>query len=299
MSTHIWAKKSLGQHFLSDPNILGRIAELSLPAPGSGVVEVGPGTGNLTAHLLERLPRDEAGQAPLLVVERDRRMAPVLLERFGPVFDLIEGDAATLEWSDVFRHPQVPGRKDLGPQPVVVGNLPYYAAVDILWAALLARPARLVLMVQKEVADRFAARHDTSDYGQLSVRLQMRADVRLAFKVGPRAFSPPPKVDSAVVVIQPLPGMRYDVGPVDAFDRLVQAGFGHRRKTLVNALQTSTALAPDTVRQALQDLGLDERIRAEAVDLPRWAELGRRLGPLLTPRQGRPDQGSAIRPPVD
>ena len=266
----IEAKKSLGQNFLHDQGVLNRIADLAQPDEGSGLIEIGPGTGNLTAHLLERMP----AEWHLDVIERDRRMLPLLAERFGERVRVTEADAANVDWPALI--------EGLGPKPVVVGNLPYYAALPILFAVLAAKPARMVFMLQKEVAERLAAKPSTPAQGQISVKIQMRADVRLAFKVGSGAFTPAPNVESAVVVLQPLAAPRFPVADMAAFDALVTAGFSLRRKTLVNALLNAQQRPGDVVRAALTALKIDERIRAEALSLQQWADLARILD---NPRQ--------------
>ncbi len=261
----IHAKKSLGQNFLHDQGVLNRIADLAQPEPGSGLVEIGPGTGNLTAHLLEWLPADWHLDA----IERDHRMVPLLAERFGERVRVTEADAADVDWPALL--------EPLGPHPVVVGNLPYYAALPILFAVLEAKPARIVVMLQKEVAERLVAKPSTPAQGQISVKIQMLADVRLAFKVGSGAFTPAPNVDSAVVVLQPLASPRYALPSVARFSALVTAGFSLRRKTLVNALGNALRIPGDTVRASLTAMAVDERIRAEALTLPQWAALAQRL----------------------
>jgi 16S rRNA (adenine1518-N6/adenine1519-N6)-dimethyltransferase len=259
MTPSFVTRKSLGQHFLHDQAVLQRIAGLCLPA--SSLVEIGPGTGNLTRHL-------RGLDLPLTVVERDRRLPALLASEF-PGLPVIEADAAELDWPALLA--------DRGPQPVVVGNLPYYATFPILFATLEARPARLVFMVQKEVALRLAAKPATSAYGQVSVKLQLRADVQLALTVGRGAFQPPPKVESAVVVVTPLAAPRFPVAHLDRFDALVTAGFGQRRKTLVNALAAGGWQAA-AVRWALQQMGLSETVRGEALGVAAWAQLAHFLG---------------------
>ena len=261
----IHAKKSLGQNFLHDQGVLNRIADLSAPEAGSGLIEIGPGTGNLTAHLLERLPADW----PLDAIERDRRMIPLLAERFGDRVRVTEADAADVDWPALL--------EPLGPRPVVVGNLPYYAALPILFAVLEAKPARMVFMVQKEVAERLVAKPSTPAQGQISVKIQMAADIRLAFKVGSGAFTPAPNVDSAIIVLQPLATPRYPICDAKRFSALVTAGFSLRRKTLVNALGNALRIPGETVRAALTAMAVDERIRAEALTLPQWAALSLHL----------------------
>ncbi len=261
----IEAKKSLGQNFLHDQGVLNRIADLAQPEAGSGLVEVGPGTGNLTAHLLDRLPTDWHLDA----IERDRRMAPLLAERFGERVRVTEADAADIDWPTLL--------DKLGPRPVVVGNLPYYAALPILFAVLEAKPARMVFMVQKEVADRLTAKPSTPAQGQISVKIQMLADVKMAFKVGSGAFTPAPNVESAVVTLEPLATPRFAIPDAQRFSALVTAGFSLRRKTLVNAVGNALHVPGDTVRAALTAIGVDVRIRAEALTLAEWAALARQL----------------------
>lgn len=263
------AKKSLGQNFLHDQEVLRKIAQLAKPEPGSGIVEVGPGTGNLTAHLL-------ALGAPLVTIERDSRLPALLAERFGRELEVIQADAAHVDW------PALLHRAELGPRPVVVGNLPYYAALPILFAAIEARPARLVAMVQKEVAMRLVAGPSTGDYGQISVKLQLIADIRIALRVGRGAFTPVPKVESAVVVFTPLAEPRFPVPDLKRFSALVTAGFAQRRKTLVNSLGAS-GLPAVAVVAALQAEGLDPRIRGEALSVQQWARLAQNLDTAWSP----------------
>ncbi len=259
--------KSLGQHFLHDQKVLRRIADLSLPAAGNSLVEIGPGTGNLTEHLIAVL-QASGNDRQLCLIEVDRRTPAVLEQRFGRVFELVMGDAADLDWSARIASGQ------WGPSPVVVGNLPYYAAIPILFSLLEAqqRPARIVAMIQREVAERLVAKAGASERGQVSVKMQWLADVRMAFHVGRGAFQPPPKVESTVVVLEPLAAPRYPAGEWSATSRLITAGFAQRRKTLVNAL-VNASYPVERVRDALAAAGLDPRIRAEAVDLPAWSRL--------------------------
>ena len=259
--------KSLGQHFLHDQKVLRRIADLAVPEPSSSLIEIGPGTGNLTEHLIDVLKASGNAQR-LCLIEVDRRTPAVLEQRFGPVFDLVMGDAADLDWSGRIH------AGEWGPRPVVVGNLPYYAAIPILFALLEAshRPARIVAMIQREVAERLVAKAGDSERGQVSVKMQWLADVRMAFHVGRGAFQPPPKVESTVVVLEPLAAPRLPAGDWAATSKLITAGFAQRRKTLVNALDNAGYPA-ERVRQALTAAGLDLRIRAEAIDLPGWSAL--------------------------
>ena len=272
-SKTIAPKKALGQHFLHDQTVLERIAALARPEPGSGLIEIGPGTGNLTAHLIAR-----AEDAKIVVVERDRRMPDVLRARFGDDALVIEeGDAVKVDYTALI------AEHGLGEAPVIVGNLPYNAGVPILFSTLEARPKRIIVMLQREVALRLAAKEGSKAYGQVSVKVQLLADVRIAFKVGRGAFSPPPKVMSAVLVLTPLAKLRYEVPSKTRLWRLLEAGFGQRRKTLARALSNTLKLPKELVQAELVALGFPETARAEQLDLASWAALATRLDEALVP----------------
>lgn len=264
-------RKSLGQHFLHDQSVLARIAALAAPEPGSGIIEVGPGPGALTEHLL-------AHQAPLVAVERDDRLPEVLAQRFGDAFAsgqfrLVHGDATRVDWAELLAD------EALGPRPVVVGNLPYNVGAAILMRILEqgSAAARVVVMLQREVALRICAEPGGKAYGLLAVHAQWRSVPRMAMRVGPGAFRPPPKVDSAVVVLQPRAAPPHEVPSQDAFDRVVRAGFGQRRKTLARALANGIGADRDAVGACLERLGLPADARAERLDLAAWAALTRAL----------------------
>lgn len=264
---HIAPKKALGQHFLHDQSVLARIAALSRLEPDSGLIEIGPGTGNLTAHLIA-----QAKGAPFVAVERDRRMPEVLRERFGDAAPFVqEADAVQVDYAALI------AEHGLGPAPVIVGNLPYNAGVPILFSTLAARPKRIIVMLQREVALRLAAAPGSKTYGQVSVKLQLLADVRIAFKVGRGAFSPPPKVMSAVIVLTPLAELRHPVPSRKRLWRLLEAGFGQRRKTLARALSNTLKLPKEIVHDALIALNFPATARAEQLDLASWAALATQL----------------------
>src|SRR5512138_953914 len=219
------AKKSWGQNFLGDEAILDDIARLAAARAGDLVVELGAGLGHLTVRLLARGAR-------VVAVERDRDMAAVLRAELGDRVALLEADAARLDLARIARDHGAPAGR-----LAVVGNLPYHLTSPILFSLLdqAAAVERAVLLVQREVAERLAARPGTRELGLLSVLLQREADVSIERIVPPGAFVPPPKVESAVVCA-------LFREPADAvvsgarFRKLVKAGFGQRRKTLRNAL---------------------------------------------------------------
>ena len=214
-------KKRFGQHFLTDRHYLRRIVEAIAPHPGDAIVEIGPGTGLLTTGLLARIPH-------LHVVEIDRELAAALRAAW-PADRLAvhEGDALEFDFATL-------------PTPLrVVGNLPYNVSSPILFhvAAAADRIADCVFMLQKEVVDRMVAGPGTEAYGRLSVMLQYRFAMAKLFDVPPGAFTPPPKVDSAVVLMKPLPASRPRARDDLAFERVVAAAFSQRRKTLRNAVR--------------------------------------------------------------
>ncbi|NWG53307.1 MAG: 16S rRNA (adenine(1518)-N(6)/adenine(1519)-N(6))-dimethyltransferase RsmA [Hydrogenophilaceae bacterium] len=232
----LWAKKSLGQHFLLDLNLTRRIARSAGDLAGQAVIEVGPGPGGLTRALLE------AGADPLIAIEKDQRFMP-LLDELVPGSDgrlrLVNADALTID---------EPALLD-GARAHIVSNLPYNVATPLLikWLKAGAWRASMTLMVQKEVAQRIVAQPRTPAYGRLAVIAQARCQVRYGFTVPARAFSPPPKVESAIVHFAP----RDDAYPhPDDLERVTAAAFGQRRKML---------------RQALAGLAADAGLDAEAL----------------------------------
>jgi 16S rRNA (adenine1518-N6/adenine1519-N6)-dimethyltransferase len=244
-------KKRLGQHFLTDRHYLDRIVAEIAPRPGEAMVEIGPGPGALTERLAQVVH-------PLHVVEIDRDLAAALRSRFAPETVAVhEGDA--LEF-------------DLSALPAglrVVGNLPYNVSTPLLFhvAAFAPRIRDCVFMLQKEVVDRMVADPGTADYGRLSVMLQYRFAMSLAFRVPPGAFTPPPKVDSAIVRMQPLREGSLKARDEALFTRIVAAAFMQRRKTLRNALR---ALADDGV---LARAGIDPGLRGEVLSVEQFVAI--------------------------
>ncbi len=212
-------RKRFGQHFLTDRHYVLRIVEAIDPRPGDAMVEIGPGTGILTeelAHVVEHLH----------VVEIDRDLAAGLRLRFAPGRVAVhEADALEFDFAAL-------------PGPLrVVGNLPYNVSTPILFrmAELAERLHDAVFMLQKEVVDRMVAEPASAEYGRLSVMLQYRFVMARALRVPPGAFTPPPKVESAVVRMRPLGPGRARARDEALFERLVASAFSQRRKTLRNA----------------------------------------------------------------
>lgn len=269
------ARHALSQNFLADPEVLSAILAEADPRPGERVLEIGPGLGLLTGGLLD------AGAA-VTAVELDSGLAAFLRERFAPALEtgqlaLVEGDALD---QDLVR--LIPGPYD------VVANLPYHITSPILHALLgeAPRPGRLVLMVQREVAERIAAPAGKMSY--LSVFVQYHARVRVAFRVPPEAFEPEPAVESAIVVVEP-----YDaddrLGPdeEDELWRLVQAAFRERRKMIHNVLARQLPVDAGRVAAALDTAGIAPDRRPQTLAVGEWLVLREALGPIGPDRRGR------------
>ena len=245
------AKKSLGQHFLVDTHYVGRIVVAIRPQPDDVMVEIGPGPGALTRPLLATLHH-------LHAVEFDRDMVARLAAEFPDErLTLHQADALAFDFGA------------LGPDLRVVGNLPYNISSPLLFhlAEFATRIRDLTFMLQKEVVDRMAAAPDTSDYGRLSVMLQSRFAVSKLFTVPPGAFLPPPKVDSAIVRLVPLPIEAVPYRDLKLFAEVVARAFGQRRKTLRNTLK---GLATDA---DFAGVGIDPVRRGETLAVAEFAAL--------------------------
>jgi 16S rRNA (adenine1518-N6/adenine1519-N6)-dimethyltransferase len=244
-------KKRFGQHFLTDRHYLGRIVGAIDPRPGDALVEIGPGSGLMTAELAPRVEH-------LDVIEIDRELAAALRREF-PAERVTVHEADVLEFDfDVLRSPLR-----------VVGNLPYNVSSPILFrmVEIAGRLRDCVFMLQKEVVDRMVAGPGTAEYGRLSVMLQYRFSMAMAFTVPPGAFTPPPKVDSAVVRMAPLGGDRIRARDEARFAAVVAAAFGQRRKTLRNAAR---ALLDD---EAFARSGINPVRRGETLSVAEFVAL--------------------------
>ncbi|HXF47592.1 MAG TPA: 16S rRNA (adenine(1518)-N(6)/adenine(1519)-N(6))-dimethyltransferase RsmA [Burkholderiaceae bacterium] len=252
-------RKRFSQNFLHDAHYLERIVAAIDPRPGDRIVEIGPGLGALTAPLIER-----AGH--LTCVEIDRDLAARLRARFSAQqLTLIEGDALKIDWAALAAQQ---------PQPLaIVGNLPYHISTPLLFALLAVAPRvrNQHFMLQKEVVDRIVAAPGGKDYGRLSVMLQFRYRVTRLFVVPPGAFSPAPKVQSAVVRMEPLAATELPAVDADAFARVVAAAFGQRRKTLRNAL------APLLDAAQIRAAGVDPAARAETLPVAAFVALAQQV----------------------
>ena len=268
-------RPKLGQHFLDSHSAAVRIVEALGDISQATVLEIGPGRGALTALLATRGRR-------IIAVELDRVMAAQLRMKFNtyPNVEIIEGDILKIELDTVFGpKPGMlrPGLK-FTPEPAyVVGNLPYYITSDILLRLLEYHRyfSTIVIMVQKEVADRLAASPGSRDYGLLSATAQLFASVEKLFTLPPDAFAPPPKVHSSVLRMTIEPRLDSLRVPEAEFISFLKLSFGQKRKTLWNNLKTQYDQA--ALRAALAKSGVKPTVRAEALSLTKSAALFRAL----------------------
>ena len=248
-------RKRFGQNFLHDPGIIQRIVQAIAPKPGDNLVEIGPGQGAITTELLPLLGRMHA-------IELDRDLVGPLAERCASLGELQihSTDALKFDFSTLAE----PGR------PLrVVGNLPYNISTPLLFHLLDQSDhiKDMHFMLQKEVVERMASEPGSKSYGRLSVMLQARARVSALFHIGPGAFNPPPKVDSAFVRLQPWETSPYRIDDWEVFGRVVAQAFSQRRKTLRNSLRQMLSV------ETLVAAGLDPGTRAEQLSVADFVHL--------------------------
>jgi len=263
------AKKSLGQNFLLDLNLTRRIARAAGPLVGTTIVEVGPGPGGLTRALLIE------GAAKVIAIERDERCLPALQEiaaAYPGRLDIVTADARDVDYAGL----------PLASPARLVANLPYSVGTPLLIGWLKTEPwppwfDRLVLMFQREVADRIVAKPRTKDYGRLAVLCQWRTHPRILFTLPPEAFTPKPKVESAVVELVPKDAPE----PCNAnqLEKVTAAAFGQRRKMLRASLRQ---IAPDA-EALLEGLDLDPKARAEELQIGDFCRIANALSQSKAP----------------
>ena len=252
-------KKSLGQHFLNDRNILGAIADAVAVGPRDVVVEIGPGHGSLTRLLAERAER-------VIAVELDADLAAALRADAPANLTIVEADGREVDPADLLG----------GCQPYkLLGNLPYYAAMPILRRFLECGcpPSSAAILVQLEVARQLCAA--PGDMSLSSLAVQLYGAPRIVRRVAPGSFNPPPKVTSAVVAIDLYDAPAEGVTDVDGFFRVARAGFSAPRKQLRNAIANGLALVPSAADEWLLRANIDPTRRAETLTIGEWASLAR------------------------
>ncbi|HWQ68369.1 MAG TPA: 16S rRNA (adenine(1518)-N(6)/adenine(1519)-N(6))-dimethyltransferase RsmA [Patescibacteria group bacterium] len=283
---HLLPKRGLGQSFLVSPAIRDLILRAADVGPQDLVVEIGPGTGVLTESLAEHAGR-------LIAIERDPGFHRLLTERLGnrPKVSLICGDALEFDFVDVCgkMFPEYTRAK-------LVSNLPYSVATPLILQLISLQRyfSFLLVMVQREVAQRLLASPGEEGYSALTLRCRYEADVSTVAQVPRTAFYPRPAVDSTIVRLDLLPGPRVTVHSHDLLFRIVRAAFGQRRKMLRNALLNAGIMAePADLDRILADAGIDPKRRGETLNLDEFAQLADRLYAMrvISPRQALPGEG--------
>lgn len=275
MTRPVRAKKSLGQNFLVDPNYQKKIVDALALSEADELIEIGPGTGAITQHMVTRVRRFTA-------VELDDQLAAALRDRYAdvPSFHLVHQDVMQVPLSDIAEN--VATAK-------IVGNIPYNITSPLIFKLLEreTRPAMIVVMVQKEVADRMVAPPGDKEFGALSVGIQAVAEAERLFVVPRGAFRPAPNVDSAVVRIVPRRPLQLSAAEELDLRELTRAAFAMRRKQFQKILRSSEryALAADDVAALEKQIGYELTLRPEQLSAPQFVELSRKLRQLGFPKQ--------------
>ncbi|HUQ03091.1 MAG TPA: 16S rRNA (adenine(1518)-N(6)/adenine(1519)-N(6))-dimethyltransferase RsmA [Kofleriaceae bacterium] len=260
------AKKQFGQNFLTSERVFRAIVDATVRADDDWIVEVGAGLGTLTARLAERVP-----EGKVIALERDPDMVGVLTAELGHL------DNIQIEPGDALKYDLFAVAKWRGDSITVCGNLPYHIAAPIIFRACAARKvvSRAVVMVQKEMADRMVAGPGSKTYGAMGVMLQSYATCRAVVQAPSGAFTPAPKVDSAVVKLDFTTPPALDIPDEEHHRSVVHAAFGQRRKTLRNALRS--VYSDEAVAAALASTGIDGVRRGETLSLVEFAALARAI----------------------
>jgi 16S rRNA (adenine1518-N6/adenine1519-N6)-dimethyltransferase len=254
----ILPKKSLGQNFIIDLEVLDRMSEIAELTRNDEVLEIGAGLGTLTAFLAERAKR-------VVAIEMDKRLFEKLNKSFHHLsnLELLMGDVLRINLRELFT----------GNKMKVVSNLPYSITSPILMKLLENRDifSLLVIMIQREVGERITASPGGRDYGSISVLLQTFFDISIELTVPPEAFWPKPKVDSVVLKLNPLRNPRIEIRDIEVFKKIVRASFSSRRKILANSL--SSLVPKDEVEEILKSAEIDRKRRAETLSIEEFGRL--------------------------
>ncbi|MGJ3223696.1 16S rRNA (adenine(1518)-N(6)/adenine(1519)-N(6))-dimethyltransferase RsmA [Geobacillus thermoleovorans] len=269
-------KKSLGQNFLIDANILRKIVDVADISPDTGAIEIGPGIGALTEQLARRAKK-------VVAFEIDGRLLPILADTLSPY------DNVRIFHQDVLKadlHAVIAEELADVSDRMVVANLPYYVTTPIIMKLLTERlPIRgMVVMLQKEVADRLAAKPGTKDYGSLTIAVQYYTEAEVVMTVPRTVFMPQPNVDSAVIRLVKRQHPPVVVDDEGVFFQVVRASFAQRRKTLFNNLTNNLPGGKENkekIERVLVALGIDPRRRGETLDIAEFASLSNALAPLF------------------
>lgn len=263
--------KSLGQNFLIDGNIISKIAETAELDENSGVLEIGPGFGTLTQVLCSKAKK-------VVTVEVDKSLEIVHKE-------ILDYDNLKIIYDDFMKIDvnKLIEEEFSGLDVKIVANLPYYITTPIIMKILEERYkiSKIVVMVQKEVAQRLNSLPGSKEYGAITLAVQYRADTNIAMIVPNSVFMPRPKVDSAVIEFNILKTPRIKVQDENLLFNVIKASFGQRRKTLLNGLSNNLKISKDTIKEALANAGIDPGIRGETLSLDEFGRISDRLKELI------------------
>jgi 16S rRNA (adenine1518-N6/adenine1519-N6)-dimethyltransferase len=262
--------KALGQHFLTDRSILQKIVDVIDPKKDELIIEIGAGKGTLTFPLAER-------SGKVIAIEKDKGLIPFLREGNKENIVILERDVLRVNFWDL-----ISGERAFLGKVKLAGNLPYSISSPLLFKILEDKGlfSAAVFLLQKEVAERLGAQPGYKTYAPLSILFQLHFDIRLRFTLAPGTFSPPPKVQSALVSLEKRPAPLFPVTDEDLFRRFLRAAFAQRRKTLVNNLK-ALPLPIAQIRDLFRCLDLKESIRAEQLSIGQFVSLFERLNVQL------------------
>ncbi|HBV68814.1 MAG TPA: 16S rRNA (adenine(1518)-N(6)/adenine(1519)-N(6))-dimethyltransferase [Clostridiales bacterium] len=263
--------KSLGQNFLIDGNIINRIADTAELDENSGVLEIGPGFGTLTQVLCAKAKK-------VVAIEVDKSLERVHHETLNyDNLKIIYDDFMRVDVDKLIKE------EFEGLDVKIVANLPYYITTPIIMKILEEKYkiSKIVVMVQKEVAQRLNSAPGSKEYGAITLAVQYRADTSIAMIVPNSVFMPRPKVDSAVIAFDILKNPRINVEDEDLLFSVIKASFGQRRKTLLNGLCNNLKISKEIVKEALEDAGIDPGIRGETLSLQEFGKISDELKKLM------------------
>lgn len=262
--------KGLGQNFLIDSNIVNKIVDFAEVTDQDYVIEIGPGIGTLTQVLCQRAKK-------VVSIEIDSRLIPILSENLNEYsnFKVINDDVLKVDINKIIEE------EFDGKAAKVVANLPYYVTTPIIMGLLEKKLniAGITIMIQKEVAQRVAAKPGSKDYGALSIAVQYYSSPQIGFVVSHNCFMPPPNVESIVIRLDILSEPLVKVVNEKTFFNVIKAAFGQRRKTLINSLVNSGYfnLSKEQTKQLLEELGLSENCRGETLTIEQFSQLANKL----------------------
>jgi 16S rRNA (adenine1518-N6/adenine1519-N6)-dimethyltransferase len=262
-------KKSLGQNFLIDKNILKKIVSASEITKNTNVIEIGAGWGLLTYYLAQTM-------CNLIAIEIDTKLIPILnnvLYNFDNV-KIINEDIMKIDFSNIQNMFNV-NKKDI----TIIGNLPYYIGTSIIVKILTQKMdfSQMIFMIQKEVAEKIVATPKSKNYGSLSILVNFYCDSEILFSVSPNSFIPKPDIYSSVIKIKKRPKLEFNVLNEEFFFKIVKVAFLHKRKTLINSLSAELFVDKKILQECLNNLKYKENVRAEEISINQFVELSNEL----------------------